>query len=61
MAKLLSVMTHEIMNSIAPISSLAETLRNRLKESRGALTIIPEVLMTSRSVLIQLKGEVRDF
>lgn len=28
--KLLSVMTHEIMNSIAPISSLAETLRNRL-------------------------------
>ena len=35
--KLLSVMTHEIMNSIAPISSLAETLRNRLKESRTAL------------------------
>jgi two-component system, NtrC family, nitrogen regulation sensor histidine kinase NtrY len=28
--KLLSVMTHEIMNSIAPISSLAETLKNRL-------------------------------
>lgn len=26
--KLLSVMTHEIMNSIAPISSLAETLQN---------------------------------
>src|SRR6476659_1331395 len=31
--KLLSVMTHEIMNSIAPISSLADTLRNRLKQS----------------------------
>ncbi len=31
--KLLSVMTHEIMNSIAPISSLAETLKNRLHES----------------------------
>ncbi|MDB5247173.1 MAG: hypothetical protein JWQ40_1567 [Segetibacter sp.] len=31
--KLLSVMTHEIMNSIAPISSLAETLKNRLEES----------------------------
>jgi two-component system nitrogen regulation sensor histidine kinase NtrY len=30
--KLLSVMTHEIMNSIAPISSLAETLRNRLAQ-----------------------------
>jgi two-component system nitrogen regulation sensor histidine kinase NtrY len=31
--KLLSVMTHEIMNSIAPISSLADTLRNRLQEA----------------------------
>lgn len=31
--KLLSVMTHEIMNSIAPISSLADTLKNRLKKS----------------------------
>jgi two-component system nitrogen regulation sensor histidine kinase NtrY len=31
--KLLSVMTHEIMNSIAPISSLANTLKNRLQNS----------------------------
>ena len=31
--KLLNVMTHEIMNSIAPISSLADTLKHRLKES----------------------------
>jgi two-component system nitrogen regulation sensor histidine kinase NtrY len=30
--KLLSVMTHEIMNSIAPISSLADTLKHRLTE-----------------------------
>lgn len=29
--KLLSVMTHEIMNSIAPISSLAETLRSHVQ------------------------------
>ena len=29
--KLLSVMTHEIMNSIAPISSLAETMKSRLQ------------------------------
>lgn len=29
--KLLSVMTHEIMNSIAPISSLAETLQQQIK------------------------------
>jgi nitrogen fixation/metabolism regulation signal transduction histidine kinase len=31
--KLLSVMTHEIMNSVAPISSLAETLKNRLSSN----------------------------
>ena len=31
--KLLSVMTHEIMNSVAPISSLAETLKHRLQRS----------------------------
>lgn len=30
--KLLSVMTHEIMNSIAPISSLAETLQSKIKD-----------------------------
>ncbi|MCG7858136.1 sensor histidine kinase [Flavihumibacter sp.] len=29
-SRLLSVMTHEIMNSVAPISSLADTLKNRL-------------------------------
>lgn len=31
--KLLSVMTHEIMNSIAPISSLADTLQQQIKLS----------------------------
>lgn len=35
--KLLSVMTHEIMNSVAPISSLAETLKNRLHVSARQL------------------------
>src|SRR5215472_13308557 len=35
--KLLSVMTHEIMNSVAPISSLAETMLNRLQESARLL------------------------
>ncbi len=35
--KLLSVMTHEIMNSIAPISSLADTLKNMLQESVTSL------------------------
>ena len=35
--RLLSVLTHEIMNSVAPISSLAETLKNRLQQSVGVL------------------------
>lgn len=35
--RLLSVMTHEIMNSVAPISSLADTLHNRLQTSGSAL------------------------
>jgi two-component system nitrogen regulation sensor histidine kinase NtrY len=34
--KLLSVMTHEIMNSVAPISSLADTLKNRLQSAEFA-------------------------
>jgi len=36
--KLLSVMTHEIMNSVAPISSLADTLKNRLEKSMIHMT-----------------------
>lgn len=35
--KLLNVMTHEIMNSIAPISSLADTLKSRLMQSMHTL------------------------
>ena len=35
--KLLSVMTHEIMNSVAPISSLAETMLHRLQATAGYL------------------------
>lgn len=31
--KLLSLMTHEIMNSIAPISSLADTLQCQIRDS----------------------------
>ena len=37
--KLLNVMTHEIMNSVAPISSLADTLKNRLKSPELARTM----------------------
>lgn len=35
--KLLRVLTHEIMNSVAPISSLAQTLNSRLEEALPAL------------------------
>jgi two-component system, NtrC family, nitrogen regulation sensor histidine kinase NtrY len=37
--KLLNIMTHEIMNSVAPISSLAETLKNRLQSPQIANSI----------------------
>jgi two-component system, NtrC family, nitrogen regulation sensor histidine kinase NtrY len=42
--RLLSVMTHEIMNSVAPISSLAETMLHRLKESARLLEDQPGAL-----------------
>jgi signal transduction histidine kinase len=42
--KLLSVMTHEIMNSIAPISSLADTMLNRLQKSNSPLQDQPAVM-----------------
>lgn len=42
--KLLSVMTHEIMNSIAPISSLAETMLHRLQASISQLKGEPGAL-----------------
>ncbi|HVU54077.1 MAG TPA: HAMP domain-containing sensor histidine kinase [Puia sp.] len=42
--KLLSVMTHEIMNSVAPIASLAETLSHRLQASAAMLEGQPGAL-----------------
>jgi len=39
--KLLSVMTHEIMNSIAPISSLAETLKTNIQKSLNSPELNP--------------------
>ncbi|MGH2645422.1 MAG: sensor histidine kinase, partial [Chitinophagaceae bacterium] len=35
--RLLGVMTHEIMNSVAPIASLADTLKKRLQQSAETL------------------------
>ncbi len=40
--KLLSVMTHEIMNSVAPIASLAETLSQRLQATAATLEHQPQ-------------------
>jgi signal transduction histidine kinase len=42
--KLLSVMTHEIMNSVAPISSLAETLKRRLHHATLEMETRPDGL-----------------
>ncbi len=42
--KLLSVMTHEIMNSIAPISSLADTLDNQLSNNQDDPEEYPVIL-----------------
>jgi nitrogen fixation/metabolism regulation signal transduction histidine kinase len=41
--KLLSVMTHEIMNSVAPISSLANTLQVRLKQVAKELNVSADI------------------
>ncbi|MEO6961986.1 MAG: ATP-binding protein [Puia sp.] len=42
--KLLSVMTHEIMNSVAPISSLADTMLDRLKRATGLMVEQPAAI-----------------
>ncbi len=44
--KLIRVLTHEIMNSIAPIISLAETLCDRLQEQPSADSIQAQALQT---------------
>src|SRR5438874_7360984 len=38
--RLLSVMTHEIMNSVAPISSLSDTLNNMLNNTRDKVSVM---------------------
>jgi two-component system, NtrC family, nitrogen regulation sensor histidine kinase NtrY len=41
--KLLSVMTHEIMNSVAPIASLANTLKKRLDEIEHQADLVKNI------------------
>ena len=42
--KLLSVMTHEIMNSVAPISSLADTMLDRLRKAKELMREQPSAI-----------------
>lgn len=42
--KILRVMTHEIMNSVGPIASLADTIKTRLPKTAGLPTTIVEQL-----------------
>lgn len=53
--KLLSVMTHEIMNSVAPISSLAETLKNRIVESNEQTDNYKETLADIETGITTIK------
>jgi len=40
--KLLRVMTHEIMNSVAPIASLADTLRRHVHLEKAKVSVLPD-------------------
>lgn len=53
--KLLSVLTHEIMNSIAPISSLADTLKSRL-EGMGDSEAIADVRLGAETIRRRSEG-----
>ena len=53
--KLLSVMTHEIMNSIAPISSLAETLQNQVAANLNGIAAHPLDLQDMNDGILSIK------
>ncbi len=53
--KLLSVMTHEIMNSIAPISSLAETLQNQVAANLNGTASRPLDLQDMNDGILSIK------
>lgn len=64
--KLLSVLTHEIMNSVAPIASLAETLRSRIpdaetnKDSSGDLETGINTIQTRSEGLLKFTESYRN-
>jgi signal transduction histidine kinase len=53
--KLLSVMTHEIMNSVAPISSLADTLKGRIADTNGHPESYQETLHDIETGILTIK------
>ncbi len=57
--KLIRVLTHEIMNSITPISSLASTVRGLLPDSERASSLDPDTLSDVHTALetIQSRSE----
>lgn len=53
--KLIRVLTHEIMNSITPISSLASTADDLLKSGEGGPTMSPDSLTDVRGAIQTIK------
>ncbi|GAB3423472.1 sensor histidine kinase [Niabella aquatica] len=54
--KLLSVMTHEIMNSVAPIASLAETLKQQLQSDAEIASLKEDVKLGIETIQRRSEG-----
>lgn len=54
-------MTHEIMNSVAPISSLAETLKTNIQESMRRPENSKEALNDIEMGISTIKKEVKAY
>ncbi len=57
--KLLNVMTHEIMNSVAPIASLADTLKTRLQQQRTATGQMEDLELGIATIQRRSEGLIR--
>jgi len=54
--RLLSVMTHEIMNSVAPIASLARTLKKLLENTEDPASIVEDVEVGIEAIMRRSDG-----
>lgn len=54
--KLLSVMTHEIMNSVTPISSLANTIQARLRETTNVESLTGDMQLAIETIRKRSEG-----